>query len=149
VSKRPGAEVEWVVDASAVLALVLGEPGGAWLESRIDRCGLSVVNLEEVLVRLTRGRGDLHAELNDVLRLGVTPLPFDVDDALGTAALWPNVVDRGLSLGDRACLWSARRRRVAAITADGAWTVRPDGSVPKRSKLVDTTVIQLRPRAAR
>jgi ribonuclease VapC len=149
VSKRSAAEVEWVVDASAILALVLGEPGASWLESRIDRCGLCVVNLEEVLVRLTRGHGDLRVELDDVMRLGIKTLPFDVDDAIGTAALWPHLVDRGLSLGDRACLWTATRRRVPAITADGAWTVRPDGSVPKRSKLVDTTVIQLRPRGAR
>lgn len=140
------ADLLYVVDASAVLALVLGEVGSDWLESRFERSGLSVVNLEEVLGRLTEQGANVGKEHDDILRLGVTILPYGTSEAVASAALRPRVADRGLSLGDRACLVTARAHRVPAVTADGIWTVRPDGRVPKRAKLDGITVIQLRPR---
>lgn len=145
-SVAAASNLGWVADASAVLALVLGEQGADWVESRIERCGISVVNLEEVLARLADRGGDPSAEVQDVLRLGLVVLPFDVADAIGVAALRPGTATRGLSLGDRACLWTARTRRLPAVTADGAWTIQPDGSVPKRARLEGVTVLQLRPR---
>jgi ribonuclease VapC len=139
------SRLSWVADASAVLAFVLGEEGAEWMEPRIERCGLSVVNLEEVLARLADRGGDPSVEMQDVLRLGLAVLPFDATDAAGVAALRPATAARGLSLGDRTCLWTARAFRVPAVTADGAWTRRSDGSVPKRAQLEGVTVLQLRP----
>lgn len=148
MSAGRSVEVRYVLDASALLSLVLGEPGSEWVGQRIHQCGLSVVNLEEVLSRLADRGGDAEAEYDDLVRLGLVTLPFDIAEAIGSARLRPLLVKRGLSLGDRVCLATASRRNVPAVTADGAWTKRSDGTVPKRAQLEGVTVLQLRPRAA-
>lgn len=110
-----------VLDASAVLAALQGEPGGLDVEAQLERAALSGVNLAEVLQRsLARGvvvegiREDLEA-------LGLTILPFTVEDADAVAKLWLATHKLGLSLGDRACLALAARLGVPAVTADRAW----------------------------
>ncbi|MBI3183839.1 MAG: PIN domain-containing protein [Myxococcales bacterium] len=125
---------------------MLGEPGGEWVEARLDHCGMSVINLEEVLGRLSEKGASVDRELEDLARLRLAIFPFTAADALFSAKLRPRLAARGLSLGDRACLLSARRLGVPAVTADGSWTMKPDGSVPKRAKLEGVAVIQLRPR---
>lgn len=53
--------------------------------------------------------------------LGVTVLPFDVEDAELAAGLRPLTIRAGLSLADRACLALAAKLKIPAITADRAW----------------------------
>jgi PIN domain nuclease of toxin-antitoxin system len=57
----------------------------------------------------------------DVEALGVTIVPFTVEDAEEAAVLWPETSPAGFSLGDRACLALARREAVEAVTMDRAW----------------------------
>jgi PIN domain nuclease of toxin-antitoxin system len=57
----------------------------------------------------------------DVEALGVTIVPFTVEDTEEAAVLWPETSPAGLSLGDRACLALARREAVEAVTTDRAW----------------------------
>lgn len=47
--------------------------------------------------------------------------PFDVELALTAGTLDSRTRDRGLSLGDRACLSLAKFLGVPALTADQAW----------------------------
>src|SRR5204862_475908 len=44
--------------------------------------------------------------------------PFDDADALAVAALYAKTADKGLSLGDRACLALAQRLGSSAVTAE-------------------------------
>lgn len=111
----------YVLDASALLALLQREPGADALEPLLDRSVISSVNWSEVVQRgLSRGvqdeglRGDLEA-------LGVRILPFGAAEAEATARLWSATREAGLSLGDRACLSLAQALGLPALTADRGW----------------------------
>lgn len=111
-----------VLDASAVLALVHGEPGAERVLAVLDRAAISAANLAEVVSRLAE-RGSPAADI----RRQLAHLPFHVvpvDEELGYAAgfLRPSTRRLGLSLGDRLCLALALRLGATALTADRAWT---------------------------
>jgi len=93
-----------VLDASALLALLHSEPGAEIVEEAVERAALSTVNWSEVYQRwLARGVDvtDLRADME---ALGIEIVPFIVEDAEEAAELWSLTRQRGLSLGDRACL---------------------------------------------
>ncbi len=110
-----------VLDASALLAALHGEPGGHDVEARLEQAALSSVNLAEVMQRsVARGLG-VEGLTADLKALGVTILPFTAEDAEASAKLWPATNGLGLLLGDRACLALGLRLRLPAITADRVW----------------------------
>ncbi len=111
-----------VLDASAVLALLFGEPGAETVVEHIAAgAAISTVNLAEVATVLVRNGRDPSTVLQP-LRAQVEVLPYTDADAITTAELYPLVSTRGLSLGDRACLALARRLAVPAVTAEHLWT---------------------------
>ncbi len=110
-----------VLDASALLAASLGEPGYERVAAIISRACISAVNLAEVLARLQRDGVDLDIYLAELGQTGVEVVPFDHEQALLTAQLLPSTRAHGLSLGDRACLALAQSRSVPALTADRSW----------------------------
>ena len=116
-----------VLDASALLALLLDEPGAQRVEEAVaEGASMSTVNLAEVLSKLAE-RGIPPEEAEERLReeglLGQTlqVLPFTEEDALLVARLRPLTRPLGLSLGDRACLALASRLHLPALTADATW----------------------------
>lgn len=111
-----------VLDASAVLALLFGEPGAEAVVDHITAgAAMSTVNLAEVATVVLRNDRDPNTVL-DPLRAQVEVLAFTDADALVTAELYPQVAARGLSLGDRACLALARRLNAPAVTAEHLWS---------------------------
>lgn len=110
-----------VVDASALLAFLLGEDGGDALSRDEGPFCLSSVNLTEVQVRLI----DCDLDPDDMTRvLRKMPIElrgFDADDARRSADLRRATRSRGLSLGDRACLALAQRLDLPVLTADRKW----------------------------
>lgn len=110
-----------VVDASALLALLFGEPGAETVADVIAAGAvMSAVNLSEVATVLVRHDQDPETILAPV-RGQLDVQPFGDADALAAAALYPKTAAKGLSLGDRACLALARRLAVPAVTAEQAW----------------------------
>jgi ribonuclease VapC len=113
----------FVYDASAILAMLLDEPGGERVGDWLDATAglVSSVNYAEVLAKLLEGGlTPLEADAAwDALPLDVEPL--SAAQARAAAGLRPATRPLGLSLGDRACLALARERQVAAVTADRAW----------------------------
>lgn len=108
-----------VVDASTVLAIVLGEAGGA-IELPAGTF-ISAVNYAEVRSRL-HDLGFILSDLEATLELvGMEVVAFDVEQAVAASSLREQTRSLGLSLGDRACLALAMSRNVSAITADRAW----------------------------
>ena len=110
-----------VLDASAVLALLFGEPGHERVAAVLDDACLSTVNLAEVLGRLARDGHDPEVVRRKIEASTIEIVPFDAAQATICAALLPATRALGLSLGDRACLALAASRRVNALTADRAW----------------------------
>jgi PIN domain nuclease of toxin-antitoxin system len=111
-----------VVDASAVIALLLGERGAERVEALIAECALAAVNQTEIVGYLARNGAPEAAirEMLDGLRLDI--VPFDAELAIAAGLLLPLTRSAGLSLGDRACLALAHRLGVKAITTDRSWS---------------------------
>lgn len=111
------------LDASAVVAMMTGEPGAAVVAQAMrEGAVISAVNLAEVVTKLHNDGGDEEAIRADLDTLGLTVIPFDEELAFQTGLLRPSTRAPGLSLGDRACLALARRLGVPALTADRLWT---------------------------
>jgi ribonuclease VapC len=111
---------EWVLDSSAVLAFIRGEPGGDEAAARFPASSISSVNLAEVVGRLV----DLGLSEAEAARRARGPYAVaDFDAALGVRAglLRHATGHLGLSLGDRACLALAERERLPVLTADRSW----------------------------
>lgn len=114
-------EPGYVLDASALLALFFGEPGGDYVADRLDGAAISTVNLCEVVAKsLDRKMSDeaIHLNLADA---NLIILPFDEQTAFRAGTLRPVSRHVGLSLADRACLAAAELTDRIALTADRAW----------------------------
>ena len=110
-----------VLDSSALLAALHGEPGGAQVEPQINRGVMSSVNWSEVVQRSLAFGVPMEGFREDLEALGLTILPFSADEAETAAALWTRTRQMGLSLGDRACLALALRLGLPTLTADQVW----------------------------
>jgi PIN domain nuclease of toxin-antitoxin system len=112
----------FVLDASAVLALIQGEPGGQRVRTVVRQAALSSVNLTEVVTKLL-ARGVPLNEVREILQ-GIELSVHVHDEALAIEAGAMHAITRrqGLSLGDRACLALARRLAATALTTDRAWS---------------------------
>ena len=110
-----------VMDASAILALVRGEPGADVVRARIPHSVVSAVNVAEVGTKLVDWGLPRAGLRRVVLSLGLEVRPFDEDQALAAAALRAATRSQGLSLGDRACLALAQSTGLPVLTADRAW----------------------------
>ncbi len=110
-----------VLDASALLAAMLDEPGGASVADALDSSAMSAVNWSEVLQKAAQIGVDTEGLREDLEALGLYIVPFGVEEAELAAAFWPHTRPRGLSMGDRACLALASRLGLPALTADRTW----------------------------
>ena len=111
-----------VLDASALLALLLAEPGGETVRAVLADAAISSVNFCEVIGHYVRN-GVAEAHVREVLDpLPLEIVPFDTDLAYVAGLLLPATKSAGLSLGDRACLSLARKLGCRAMTADRAWS---------------------------
>lgn len=112
---------EHVLDASALLALMLGERGAERVLETLPGAVIGAVNLAEAVAKLQE-RGVPDAEIDrDIAELDLPVIPFDAAQAMAAGKLRVRTRRRGLSLGDRACLALAAARGVRAITLDRGW----------------------------
>ncbi len=112
---------ESVLDASAVLAVLLGEPGADHVAPRLAGACVSAVNYAEVLGRAARLCGSLEEAKRRVDRHVFDVVPFDAVQAAVSASLLPATRPLGLSLADRACLTLGMLRRLPVLTGDRDW----------------------------
>ena len=115
-----------VLDSSAVLAVLNGEPGVDKIAEVLTDALLSTVNYAEVVAKLVEHGTSLVEAKTALQSIALTTVDFDIALAQRTGELRAETRKRGLSLGDRACLSLAQREGVAAITADRSWI----GAIP-------------------
>lgn len=120
---------QFVLDASALLSILLEERGHERVDRILDRSRIHAVNLAEVVGKLVRSGmpaeragatlNELHLEIEE--EFGATQAEF-CGALLGTRR------DLGLSLGDCVCLTTAAWLGAVAVTADRRWK-ELDGAV--------------------
>ena len=117
----------YVLDASALLVLLKGEPGSDKVIAALkEGAAISAINFSEVIARLNESNMPEEAihEALDFLELDI--VGFDTQNAYQSGMLRLVTKRAGLSLGDRACLALARQLNLPAVTADRVW----EGLVP-------------------
>ncbi len=112
---------KYVLDASALLAFLAGEPGGDAVEEALPSAIVSTINMSEVIAKLLERRMS-EDEVREVLRyLDCEVVDFTLERAWRTARLRPLTRHQGLSLGDRACLALAIEHDLPVMTTDRVW----------------------------
>jgi PIN domain nuclease of toxin-antitoxin system len=125
---------EAVLDSSAVLAVILEEPGAERVEALLPGAKVSAVNVGEVAAKL-RDLGMPEDTIEAVLNgLQIDVRTHDLAAALASGFLRPATRRAGLSLGDRAWLALAATLELPAITADRSW-----------QSVADAVGVQVRP----
>jgi ribonuclease VapC len=127
---------EFILDASALIAMLKGERGAAKVATAIATARMSVINYAEVVSHFIFA-GMPEREVDDML----DPLPIElvpVDKPLAQMAgrLRALTASAGLSLGDRFCLALARRDGLPAWTSDAKWKTIADA--------IDVKVVAIR-----
>ena len=122
-------KAQFVLDASALLSILLDEQGHERVDRILDRSRIHAVNLAEVVGRLVRSGmpaeravatlHELHLEVEE---------EFGARQAEFCGALLGTRRDLGLSLGDCVCLTMAAWLGAVAVTADRRWK-ELDGTV--------------------
>jgi PIN domain nuclease of toxin-antitoxin system len=110
-----------VLDASAVLAVILAETGADAVIPRLPGAFLSCVNLAEVVARALDLGKPLEETVREIGRLPLHVAAYGAEQAYYTASLRPATRPLGLSLGDRACLALAMSRKATVLTGDRDW----------------------------
>jgi len=116
-----------ILDASAVLAVIQGEPGAETVAEALQDALILAVNYAEVISKLVERGATFQQADAAVQNLAVPVVDFDLALARRTGALRSATRSRGLSLADRACLALGEREQVPVLTSDRRWAgVLPD-----------------------
>ena len=114
-----------LLDASAVLAWLQQEPGGAEIKRLLDGGLITAASWSEVLQKVSQHGGDID-EVGLLLRaLGLKVTDVTRADGERAAHLWNR--SNPLSLADRLCLAAAHRLGLPAVTAESRWVQSDSG----------------------
>jgi len=122
-------KAQYVLDASALLSIVLDEHGHQRVDGILDRSQIHAVNLAEVVGRLVRSGMPAERAVATLHKLYLeVEEEFTAEHAEFCGVLLGTRRDLGLSLGDCVCLTMAAWLGAVAVTADRRWK-ELDGAV--------------------
>jgi len=116
------SDTRYMLDASAVLAMMLDEAGGDQVRERLASSQISTVNLSEVVAKLQEGGVPDEVITSSLAELNFDVLAFEQSQAVRAGLMRASTRSNGLSLGDRACLSAAGSCNAVAVTTDRAWS---------------------------
>lgn len=116
---------DYVLDASAMLAVLKREPGAEAVEPILSEAFMSAVNVCETVTKLVDFGMAFQEATIRIEVSGITVVSFDARAARQAAGLRTLTRPFGLSLGDRACPATAIAMTAVAVTADRAWAELP------------------------
>ena len=114
-------DIRAVLDTSAVLAVIFAEPGADHVIPLLGFSAISSVNLCEVVAKLCERNASASEIEREVERFELLVVSFDEFLAFDAGVLHIKTKGRNISLGDRACLVTARRMDLPACTGDRQW----------------------------
>ncbi|MBS0279158.1 MAG: PIN domain-containing protein [Proteobacteria bacterium] len=108
-----------ILDSSALLAVLLGEPGADAVKATFSEAFISAASLAEILAKAERRGIPSEAAYKVIVNFGIGIIPVDTLQARISAriSLAPRELD--LSLGDRLCIALAIAMRCDLLTSDG------------------------------
>jgi PIN domain nuclease of toxin-antitoxin system len=110
----------FVLDTSALLAMMQDAPGGSLVGVKLHNSAISTLNLTEVLDYCNEHDLPTTSMVKDLRALGLEIHPFTEEDAHHVADLGTRL-ERQLSVADRACVALAHRLSLPALSADRSW----------------------------
>jgi len=110
-----------VFDSSALISIVLGEPGHEVPLSMLGDAVISTINAAEVVTVLVNNGTAPQDALHSYALFNVRSIALSEPVALEAGRMRAETRHLGLSLGDRCCLALAKSLGVPAITSDRAW----------------------------
>ena len=112
-----------VLDASALVALLMKEPGAELVETALDEgeAMIGAANWAEVAGRLSRHGIGTKTVRDTMATLDLEVVPLDRDLALEAGLMEVKTRPLGLSLGDRCCLALAEQVQGTVLTTDRIW----------------------------
>ena len=114
-------QLRYVLDSSAVIALVRREQGWEKVNAALEQSVISAVHLAESMTKLIRQGGEPRLVERLLRALDIEVIPWDEELAWASRDLCPLAWTNGISFADRACLTLARQLDLAAMTADSEW----------------------------
>jgi ribonuclease VapC len=112
---------EYVLDSSAILASLHGEPGGEVARAAMPGSLVSAVNYAEVITKLIE-KGANPSEAEGIAgRLPCVLVEIDRDRAARAGLLHAATRRTGVSLGDRFCLALGQELGLPVLTGDRRW----------------------------
>ncbi len=116
---------KYVLDSSALIAVLFKEEGFEKVNRVLADSVLSVVNFSEVISKMLLKGWHLSEVLKYMDSLVPEFVPYSIPIATKAAELILQTNQYGLSLGDRACLATAIDCGYSVITADKIWSKIP------------------------
>ncbi|MGB3386938.1 MAG: type II toxin-antitoxin system VapC family toxin [Pseudaminobacter sp.] len=113
---------DYVIDASALLAILLDETGADAATARLPSAAMSAVNMSEALMRGIEKTVPLDLMEALLAAQQVRIVAFDQKLAVAAAMLRPATKHAGLSFADRACIATAVAESATVVTADRVWS---------------------------
>ena len=113
----------FVLDSSAILAIVRGEPGAdkALALAKEQSC-TSSVSVAEVVTKCVEWQYPEAVALEVIESCGIEVVALEKDHAVLAGQLRRRASKGVLSLGDRACIATAIQMNATAVTADKVWS---------------------------
>jgi PIN domain nuclease of toxin-antitoxin system len=116
-----------VLDTSAVLALLFGEPGAEVATDRGSDGLLSTVSYSETMAKSIDRGVPLEIVRQVLAGLRLTLVPFDREHAVVAATFRPITRHLNGSFADRACLATAKLAGLPALSAERKWNSKDLG----------------------
>lgn len=114
------SDERYLLDASALLALIQEEPAGTDVEPLLDRAAVHAVNLVEVITKLIQN--GLADAVSLLPKMGIEVISgLDAEQAEACGRLHAGSRAFGLSLGDCVCLTVAKTKNLIAVTKEQIW----------------------------
>ena len=117
--------LDFVLDSTALIALIAKEPGFEKVQELLERAAISAINLTETVHKLIQ-KGSADGMVERLLQgLQLNVVAWSEGLAYSSVEFASLGRSHGLSLGDRACLTLAKKLHATAVTADRAWRQVP------------------------
>lgn len=113
--------MKYLLDASALLAVLRMEPGQERVTELFDESAIGAANLAEVIAKSTESASHYEAIAAEIDQLTLPILSVEAADGKAAGLLRRATKHAGLSLGDRICLAMAKRRELIVLTSDRAF----------------------------